>query len=142
MANQQSLLASVPLFEHLPAKSIADLGKTAVERHFAPGDTIVTAGEEGVAFFVIGEGTAEVLHTNGALPSTLHAGECFGEMALIDGRRRSATVRATTPLTCLALTRWDFMALVHSDNSLAVGLLEAMTRRVRELENQVPDTVA
>jgi CRP/FNR family transcriptional regulator, cyclic AMP receptor protein len=135
MAQHQDLIASVPLFAHLPVKTIDDLTKTAVERHYAPGDEIVTEGQAGVAFFVIGEGAVEVVHgCSRTRTSQLHAGDYFGEMALVDGRRRSATVRALTAVTCLALTRWDFMALVRSDAELAVGLLEEMSRRLRSLE--------
>jgi CRP-like cAMP-binding protein len=128
------------MFAHLPDKAIEDLDKTAVERRYDPGAEIVSEGEAGVAFFVISEGIAEVVHGCAhAAPVTLRPGDCFGEMALIDGQRRSATVRALTPLTCLALARWDFLAFVHSDAGLAVSLLEAMTRRVRALEDQLAE---
>jgi signal-transduction protein with cAMP-binding, CBS, and nucleotidyltransferase domain len=140
MAGHHELLAAVPLFAHLPDKAIEDLDKTAVERRYDSGAEIVSEGEAGVAFFVINGGTAEVTHgcTNAA-PVTLRPGDYFGEMALIDGQRRSATVRALTPVTCLALTRWDFRALVHADAGLAVSLLGAMSRRVRALEDQLAE---
>jgi CRP-like cAMP-binding protein len=141
MAQHHDLIASVPLFAHLPGKTIDDLVKTAVERHYAPGDEIVTEGQAGVAFFVIVEGSVEVVHgCNRPRTSALRAGDCFGEMALVDGERRSATVRALTPVTCVALTRWDFMAQVRSDAELAVGLLEAMSRRLRALESATAPT--
>jgi CRP-like cAMP-binding protein len=124
------------LFAHLPVRTIADLTKTAVERRYGASDEIVTEGEAGVAFFVISEGTVEVVHGCGRTQrSQLRAGDYFGGMALVDRGRRSATARALTPVTCLALTRWDFMALVRSDAELAVGLLEEMSRRLRSLES-------
>jgi CRP-like cAMP-binding protein len=144
MTTHHELLASVPLFAHLPAKAMGDLEKTAIERRYEPGADIVTEDTAGVAFFVISDGTAEVLHPgiDNGVRTTLHKGDCFGEMALVDGLRRSATVRAVTPLTCLAVTRWDFLALVRSDAGLAVELLEAMTRRVRTLEGRIAELEA
>ena len=73
---------------------------------------------------------------------TLTRGDSFGEIAVIDGRARSATVRAAVPTTCLALTSWDFMAEVRSDSDLAVHLLKAMTARVRDLEARLAEAEA
>jgi CRP/FNR family cyclic AMP-dependent transcriptional regulator len=143
MTSHHELLTSVPLFANLPEKAIDDLNKTAIERQYEPGAEIVTEGAAGVAFFVITNGTAEVKRGDGdSQVATLTAGDCFGEMALIDGLRRSATVRAVTPLTCLAVTRWDFLALIRSDAGLAIDLLEAMSRRVRILEGRIAELEA
>jgi CRP-like cAMP-binding protein len=111
-----------------------------VERHFPAGADIVTEDKGGVAFFVIVDGRAEVRHGEDATPvRALKRGDCFGEIAVIDGRARSATVRATVPITCLALTSWDFMAEVRSNNDLAVHLLKVMTARVRDLEARLAE---
>ncbi len=140
MTGHHDLLASVPLFSRLPRETIDDLARGAVERQYAPGVEIVTEGESGIGFFLIVDGTAEVLHGHDGAPvSTLGPGAYFGEMALVDGQRRSATVRAATPLTCLALTRWDFLAVVRSDADLAVELLEQMSRRVRAAEARIAE---
>ena len=135
MAGHQHLIASIPLFSRLPPESINEIDTVAIERHYEPGAEVVTEGEGGVAFFVVVDGTAEVAHGQGeAASSPLRPGAYFGEMALVDGHQRSATVRATTPLTCLVLTRWDFLAILRSNADLAVELLEAMSARVRTLE--------
>jgi CRP-like cAMP-binding protein len=81
-----------------------------------------------------------VRHGEGATPvRALKRGDCFGEIAVIDGRARSATVRAAVPTTCLALTSWDFMAEVRSNIDLAVHLLKGMTARVRDLEARLAE---
>src|SRR5262245_17493606 len=100
MTTQQTL-AQVPLFSRLEPESLAVLGQVAVERRYDAGAEIVTEGEGGVAFFLMTEGTAEVVHPGSGAATTLTPGASFGEMALLDGQRRSATIRAVTPVTCL-----------------------------------------
>ena len=86
---------------------------------------------------MIVDGRAEVQHGESATPvRALKRGDCFGEIAVIDGRGRSATVRAALPTTCLAMTSWDFMAEVRGNVELAVHLLKVMTARVRDLESR------
>ena len=62
----------------------------------------------------------------------LRGGDYFGEMALFDGLRRSAGVRAKTAVTCLVFTRWDFLAELRHAPDVAVQLLIATMRRLRE----------
>jgi CRP/FNR family cyclic AMP-dependent transcriptional regulator len=138
MPDHITLLASVPLFAGLPKKTLERLATLVVERHHPAGADIVTEDKGGVAFFVVVDGRAEVWHGEHATPvRALTRGDSFGEIAVIDGRARSATVRAAVPTTCLALTSWDFMAEVRSNIDLAVHLLQAMTARVRDLEAQL-----
>ena len=125
MADYHDLLASVPLFSKLPKKTIDRLNRIVVEREYPPGKEIVTEGEIGTGFFMIVDGKVEVVRrqTEGAL-ATLKKGDYFGEMALLDGGTRSATVRTVEPTRCLALTRWDFLVDVRQDTDLAVELCE------------------
>jgi CRP-like cAMP-binding protein len=140
MPDRIELLESVPLFAGLPSDTLRRLDAEMVERHFPAGADIVTEDKGGVAFFVIVDGRAEVRHGEGATPvRALKRGDCFGEIAVIDGRARSATVRAAVPTTCLALASWDFMAEVRSNNNLAVHLLKVMTARVRDLEARLAE---
>ena len=69
----------------------------------------------------------------------MNAGNSFGEMAIVDGGPRTATITALTPVTCLALPRWDFIAEVRANGDFAMQLLEAMSARVRELEHRVAE---
>jgi NADH:ubiquinone reductase (H+-translocating) len=83
--------------------------------HYQPGQAIVEQGDVGSRFFLIVEGTVEVVRSEpGGAESRLNelgAGEYFGEMALLRGLRRNATVRAITPVDLLSMERSDFMAL-------------------------------
>jgi len=103
----------------------------------------VTEGEGGVGFFLIADGRAEVVHGHDGPPvRTLKRGDFFGEMALLDGGRRSATVRAADTTKCLVLTRWHFVAEVRQNADLAVELLEVMSQRVRDLESRLDQQAA
>jgi CRP-like cAMP-binding protein len=84
-------------------------------------------GEQGVGFFVIEDGEAEV--TVGGEPRrTLGPGDHFGEVALLGAQPRTATITATTELRCYGMTSWQFRPLVEKDASLAWGLLQALAR--------------
>lgn len=134
------IMSSVPMFNRLPKKTIDRLAAIATERHYSAGTDIVSEGDAGIAMYVIADGTAAVVHAGEADPrAVLHKGDSFGEMALVDGRSRTATVRATTDVTCLALPRWDFIAEVRADDGLAMELLNRMSARIRELEHRVQE---
>ncbi len=140
MAGHQDLIASVPLFAKLPPKSLDRIDRIMVEREFPDGAEIVREGEPGAGFFIIEDGTVEVLRGDGPTHvASLSRGAYFGDMALLDGRPRSATVRATGTVRCLAMTRWDFLAEVRSDPDIAVELLEELSLRIRELERRLSD---
>ena len=67
---------------------------------------------------------------------TLNPGDFFGEMALLDGFPRAASVRAATDCECLGLTRWDFLGELRTNVDVALAILPVLSRRLRECENQ------
>ncbi len=138
MATTQSILAEAPLFSHLSEQAREVMTRSMRERTFAAGSDIVTEGESGIGFFVILEGTAAAVHEgeDGAR-ATLGPGASFGEIALLDGGPRTATVRAMTDVRCSILTRWDFLATLRDQSDLAVELLSVLSRRIRELEQRI-----
>lgn len=140
MAARADLLAASPLFSHLSPKTLETIARPMAERTFPAGAEIVTEGEGGIGFFVITAGKAEVVHPGENAPrATLGPGAAFGEIALLDGGPRSATVRAATAVTCLILTRWDFLAALRSDAEMGVELAEAMAKRIRDLEARISE---
>jgi CRP/FNR family cyclic AMP-dependent transcriptional regulator len=122
------LLRKVGLFESLSERDIKRLADALKERVFSEGDAILTQGEGGVGFFVIGEGTVDY-SVDGKRVGSGGPGDYFGEVALIDDEPRSATVTAATDVTVYGMTRWDFRAFVDENAEIASGLEQVMAKR-------------
>ena len=128
-SSRTELLQQVPLFEGLERRELDQIAQTLKERTFPAGHTVATEGEQGVGFFVIEEGEANV--TIGGEPrGRLGPGDYFGEVALIAGTDRTATVTADTELRCLGMTFWDFRPLVEENGQIAWKLLQAMAKKL------------
>ena len=124
------LLSTVPLFAQIEQHDLVLVAARMKEVHFEPGRVIAKQGDSGVGFHLIVEGEAEV-SGEGVPKHSMGAGGYFGEIGLIDGGVRSATVAAATELTTLALVSWDFQPLL--DNPVfAKGLLMGLCRLVRD----------
>ena len=131
----EETLASVPLFSRLERSDLARLGKAVVSRKYPKGETIVKEGEQAVAFYVIVSGEVEVTK-GGKTLDTMGPGVFFGDMALLDGYPRSATVSALENTECLVMTRWDFTAELRTNPTIALALLPVLCKRIRELEGE------
>ena len=102
-----------------------------------PAGTVVTQlGEPGESFFVLIDGTVTVRTPVGA-GSQLQPGSFFGEMSLLDGEPRSATIVATTDLRLLVVDRPHFWLLLDETPDLIRRILTILSRRVRRLEQTV-----
>jgi len=135
MAAPIELLQTVPLFQGLDRKHLKSLAQSFTERSFTAGQELVVEGKGGVGFFVIEAGEARV-SVEGEDRRTLGPGDYFGEIALIDGGPRTATVTAVADGKMHGMTPWQFRPLVEDNASIAWPLLEAMARRPRELEQR------
>lgn len=133
MSSTMDALTTVPMFRDLTKKALERLERIARQRSFSAGEVIVSEGDEGVGFFLITSGEVAVTKEGKEL-STLGANEFFGEMALLDNYRRSATVTATEATKCLALLRSDFIAELRSNADLAVEMLVLLSRRLRDAD--------
>jgi CRP/FNR family cyclic AMP-dependent transcriptional regulator len=133
----EDTLASIELFADLDKSDISRLAKATIVREFKKGDVIVREGEAGVAFYVIAQGSVEVIKGLGTASEqvigTLKAGSFFGEMALFDNHMRSASVRAASDCQCLVLAKWDFNAEMTQNASIAIAMLAILARRIRSL---------
>jgi CRP-like cAMP-binding protein len=123
-------LARVSLLSNLPPRELADLGNAMREHTYAPGEVVTGEGTGGVGFFVILDGTATV-SISGREQSKLGPGDHFGELALIDGEARAATITAETELRCLSMTAWEFRPFVKEHPDVAWALLEGLVRTLR-----------
>jgi CRP-like cAMP-binding protein len=124
-------LERVPLLSSLPESDRDAIARLFTERTFAPGETVMKEGADAAAFYLIVSGTATVT-VGGAFRRTLGPGEHFGEIALIDGRARTATVTADGELVCQGITLWDFQPLVQRNPTMAWTLLQTMAGLLRQ----------
>ena len=129
-AEMAAKLGSVPLFTNLEASDLDAIAARMKEVHFQPGRAIATQGDTGVGFHFIVAGEAEV-SGDGVPAHRIGPGGYFGEIGLIDGGVRSATVTAATELTTLALVTWDFHPLLDNP-AFARALLLGLCQLVRE----------
>jgi pyruvate,water dikinase len=123
-------LRRVQLFADMDRRQAEQIARVVKERHFAKGETVIMEGSGGAAFFFIESGEAKVT-SKGVEIATLGPGDHFGEIALIDGGPRSATVTAVTELACYGITFWEFRPLVEKNGTMAWKLLQALAKRLR-----------
>lgn len=127
------VLRGIPLFAALPKRHVKRIANLARPRRFAANSAIVRKGERGETFFVILDGEATLNLPTGRTVA-LGAGDFFGELALLDGRPRTATIIAKAPVLTMAIGRRPFLKLVKGDSELSLGLLKAMAERLREAD--------
>ncbi len=134
----EDVLAAAPLFSQLSSNALKRLGRSVVERKFAKGETIVGEGESAAAFFMLTEGSVAVVRGDGSKRSDklneIGAGGFFGEMSLLDGAPRAASIKALVDSVCLVLSRWDFLAELRTTPEIAVAMLPILTQRIRDLD--------
>jgi MFS family permease len=122
-------LARVPIFSGLSPAALERAERRSSVIKVVPGQVIIRQGDEADRFYVIVDGTVEVTQTPpGGAPAALRTmsdGEVFGEIGLLTGVPRTATVTAATPGTLLALDKADFLELVASSSGLTFPLLDA-----------------
>ena len=128
-----NVLAEVPLFTGLSRRHLRKVAGTGRIARFHDATAIVRAGEQGDTFYVIIDGEVSV-RRRGLPAIALGTGSFFGEMALLDGAPRSATVMAKGPVGCLAITRPRFLKLLRDEPTIAIALLEELAQRLRTLQ--------
>jgi CRP/FNR family transcriptional regulator, cyclic AMP receptor protein len=131
-----AMLRQVPLFEGFSKRELDAVFSSAKITEFSPGKPVVEEGATGVGFHLILEGEAAVT-VGGRKRAVLRSGDYFGEMSLIDGGPRSATVRADTPVRTLGLTSWAFLPLIDDHPSMARKMLVEVSRRLRGVEKSL-----
>jgi CRP/FNR family transcriptional regulator, cyclic AMP receptor protein len=127
------VLKRVPLFADLNRREVRQVARLFKERRFSEGETVAREGSGGAAFFLIDSGEATV-SIRGRRRGTLGPGEYFGEIALIDGGARSATVTASSELVCWGLTFWDFRPLVQENAAIGWKLLQSLAKKLRDAQ--------
>ncbi|MFL5736200.1 MAG: cyclic nucleotide-binding domain-containing protein [Actinomycetota bacterium] len=127
-----ALLEKVPLFNGLSRRHLRRIAGLADEAQFPAGKVIVQTGSRGNAFYVIVEGTAKVVagYSSRTL-ARLGPGEFFGELALLDGGPRTASVVAVEPMTAIRIQRAQFRKMLRSEPEVGLKILEELAGRLR-----------
>ena len=134
--NAQEILATVPLFSGVKERYLANLARQCRERSFKSGDTVVRQGNPGEGLFVIVSGRVRVekhMEDGAVVVIANHGpGDVIGEMSVLDGATRSASVVAESDTECLVLVSWDFNAFLKSHPEVALDILPVVVKRFRE----------
>ena len=128
-------LKEVSLFEACSQRQLRSVARIARVFDVAAGTLLTRAGEPGDEFPLIIDGTARA-EVSAQKHVLLHPGEFFGEMSLLDGGPRSATVVADTPLRLLVISRRHFTVLLKDVPGITETLLVTLSRRVRQAEDR------
>lgn len=123
-------IGRVPLFSDCSQRDLQTISRAIKAVSHPAGTVIAREGEPGVGLFIISSGTAEVT-IGGKKMTTLGPGDFFGEIALLDGGPRTATVTARTDLELLGLTEWVFRGLMQEHPVIALKTLQQMAARLR-----------
>jgi CRP/FNR family transcriptional regulator, cyclic AMP receptor protein len=130
------VLASIPLFEGLTKRQLRKIASLAESVELTEGEVVVKEGEAGDTFFVALTGQAKVT-VKGRTVHRILPGDHFGEISLLDGGVRTATVTSETPMTLLMIERGDFLKTVERDPDLAVALAECLARMIRRVDRSL-----
>ncbi len=135
---QVESLAGLLIFADCGEKLLKRLGGLGTEVHAKPRHVLAREGEPGREFYVIAEGLADVLIGKKKV-TTLQRGDFFGEMALVDGRPRSASVIATTPITLYVFDPREFFTLLHDFPPVSRKILEGLATRIRQADDSLAE---
>jgi CRP-like cAMP-binding protein len=134
--SHEGFISRVPIFASCTPDEIAAIAGVSQDGFFQPGQIIVTQGTPGQAFYLILSGRVEILRDDVSLGG-FGPGDFFGEMSLLDSAPRSATIRAIDQVACVLLSSWDFKALLERHPSIAIKLLEVLSRRLRAADERL-----
>ena len=135
------LLQRVPLFSELTPDELTQIARVAVPREFPSETRVFHEGDPGDACYIVRQGSCRVTreHPDGRAITlaTLGPGAIFGELAMFDSGRRSASVEATDELRLLVLPARDMRKLIREHPEMAEKLIVALTRRLREANERI-----
>ncbi|GAA1675984.1 Crp/Fnr family transcriptional regulator [Nonomuraea sp. NPDC048882] len=138
-----AVLAEIPLFRVLGEKGIRSTAQAGVSRRYRAGQIIFHQGDPGESLFVLLDGLVKVVftteHGDEIVLNMLSRGDTFGEMALLDGSPRSASITTVRPAWVFALPRARLLELMREHPGLADEFLRLLGRMVRRLTDQAAD---
>jgi CRP/FNR family cyclic AMP-dependent transcriptional regulator len=133
-ADWAKVLATFPLFSGTAERRLRKLVRRATFAEYGPGDIVIQKGASGDSLHVILGGSAKALGKPAS--RTLRTGDYFGELSLLDGTQRSATVVATSELHVMKLPRQAFLGLTQDEPRVSLQMLTTLGSQIRRLETQ------
>lgn len=134
-------LHSVPIFSELNAENLGKIEKIGTRKVYPKNEIILLEEDAGTALFVIVTGKVKVSRSSGdgreVILTILGDGDFFGEMAILDGLTRSATVTAIEDSDLFLIQRNDFLTLLHTYPEVSVALLQELTTRLRAADMKI-----
>ncbi len=124
-------LKAVPLFANCNGKQIDFIATQVEEMDFPAGRVLCTEGTHGGDFFILESGAADVTR-GGTKIAAMKPGDFFGEIALVDGGKRTATITTSTPSRCFVLGPRQFQNVLHQDVEIIHAVMKALAMRVRD----------
>ncbi len=141
MSEEFNFLRNVPIFAELGDKELEKIAKLGTRQKYKRGNVVVLERESGASLFAIVSGKVKVVRTDEegreVILSMFGPGEFFGEMSLLDGMARSASVVALTKAELFMIHRRDFLESLHEFPSIAIALLAEMAMRLRKADMQI-----
>lgn len=128
-------LANVPIFSGCSRRELSVIAQASKEVSHREGTVVAREGERGIGLFLIIDGECTVT-IGGKVKAKLGPGDFFGEVALLDGGPRTATVTALTAVKLVGITGWVFRGLLMEHPSIALKTLEAVAGRLRSVSKE------
>ncbi|MBI4547443.1 MAG: Crp/Fnr family transcriptional regulator [Ignavibacteriae bacterium] len=134
-------IRNVPIFSDIDVEQLAKIVRVGVRKKYKKGSIILLEEESGAALFVILSGKVKIVRTDDdgreVILSILSENDFFGEMSILDGLARSASVVAITKTELFMIHRRDFLTLMEDVPSVAIALLKELTMRLRKADSQI-----
>ena len=128
-------LERTPLFAGLDREYLEDVLRVGRRVSFDTGQAIVERGDPGDAMYIMVDGAAEV--DVGGRYHRLERGDFFGEMAVLAGKPREATVKAVEPLEALRIPADEFQVFLSTNPEIALSMLKSLVERLREVQDRL-----
>ncbi|WP_185234823.1 Crp/Fnr family transcriptional regulator [Teredinibacter franksiae] len=137
------MLETVNLFKEVPPHYLTELEKLSSTRKYPKNTILVTEGDESNHLYIIRQGTVSVYLSDNegrqVILNYMQEGEYFGELSLMDGKVRSASVMTVAPCELTVISRSSFQELLNNNHDFSLVMNRELTRRVRELTESVRD---
>jgi CRP-like cAMP-binding protein len=136
-----ALLRRVPVFSTLSAEELERVAAVVMARRFEPGEVVFKEGDQGSTCYIVRSGRARAIreHPDGRSITLAHfgPGDIFGEMAMLDGERRSATVETTEGTEAIAILSTDMHRLLREYPDISVKLIASLGQRLRDTNERL-----